>query len=52
LKLHLARFDLRQIEQVVDQRKRVLGARLHGAQLVLLIRRQRPRQPASATLTC
>ena len=37
LEFHLARLDLGQVEQVVDQRQQVLAAGLDGPQLLVLI---------------
>src|SRR5882757_6438641 len=44
VQFHFARFDLGEIEQVVDEREQVLCAGLHRAQLLLLVGVERPRE--------
>ena len=50
VELDLARLDLGQVEQVVDQRQQVPGAGLDGLELVFLIRRSAG--PAVASAAC
>ena len=44
--VHFARLDFREIEQVIDQRQPMTPARLHGLELLFLVRVERTRQRA------
>ncbi len=44
MQLQLARFNLGQVQQIIDQGKQMAGAGLHGAQLLILIGSQRAGQ--------